>query len=80
MIKTLNQLGKTKTPFLFVIDFDIENFYIAPLVKLDKHIFFAIDGFSNFPSNLTLPKKAHHSYGLKKKPSVWLNIPPHLIG
>jgi len=70
MRNTLNQLGKEKTPFLFVIDFDIDHFYIAPLAKLDKHIFFAIDGFSNLSPKMMIPKWTHHSYLLKKKRSV----------
>ena len=47
MKNQLNQLGIAKIPFLFIIDFEIKNFYIAPLDKLDHHIWFSIDGFSN---------------------------------
>ncbi|MCK5719205.1 MAG: aminodeoxychorismate synthase component I [Thiomargarita sp.] len=59
----LNQLGKAKIPFLFVIDFDVQNFYISPLDKLDKQILFSIAGFSNAINYPTT-----NSHILKKKP------------
>jgi para-aminobenzoate synthetase component 1 len=65
MKNSLNQLGKKKIPFLFIIDFDLKNFYIAPLDKLDNQIFFSIDGFSN-----VIPNRHSHPFHLKKKPSV----------
>lgn len=43
----LNQLGSNRIPFLFVIDFAVEDFYIAPLTELDNDILFSIDGFNN---------------------------------
>jgi len=64
MRNKLNQLGKAKIPFLFVIDFEINNFYIAPLDKLDNQIFFSIDGFSNVNSRDNFKSKL---YQLKKK-------------
>ncbi len=64
MKNRLNQLGKQKIPFLFVIDFDVQHFYIAPLDQLDKQIFFEIDGFSNvFLKNAPLK----NTFLLKKK-------------
>jgi len=66
MKNSLNQLGKKKIPFLFIIDFELKNFYIAPLDKLDNQIFFSIDGFSNvIPNSHPL-----HYLIQKKKPSV----------
>jgi para-aminobenzoate synthetase component 1 len=62
MKNRLNQLGKQKKPFLFVIDFDVQHFYVAPLEQLDKQIFFEIDGFSNI--NTFVKKNTFH---LKKK-------------
>lgn len=70
----LNQLGKKKIPFLFIIDFDVKNFYFAPLDKLDNQIFFSIDGYSN-----VTPKMPHHRFHLKKKPSVLPNTQQLLI-
>jgi len=62
MKNSLNQLGKEKIPFLFIIDFDLENFYLAPFDKLDNQIFFSIDGFSNVtphPFHYLIKKKSH---------------------
>ncbi len=68
MKNRLNQLGKKKIPFLFIIDFDVKNFYIAPLGNLDSQIFFSIDGFSNINPNDHLKNKSFHSFlSLKKK-------------
>ncbi len=44
----LNQLGKQKIPFLFVIDFNLTDLYVEPLDQLPNDILFSIDGFSNF--------------------------------
>jgi hypothetical protein len=67
MKNQLNQLGKTKIPFLFVIDFEVKNFYLAPLDNQDNHIFFSIDGFSN----VTNPHQLTSSFYLKKKRLVF---------
>jgi len=66
MKNRLNQLGKQKIPFLFVIDFDVQHFYVAPLDKLDRHILFSMAGFSNVnqKSSLNNPNPSFH---LKKK-------------
>jgi para-aminobenzoate synthetase component 1 len=43
-IKTLlNELGKKRTPTLFIIDFELKNYYIKPLDELDSDIFYSID-------------------------------------
>ena len=47
MRKILNQLGKLRIPFLFIIDFNVENSYIMPLNELENDVFFSIAGFSN---------------------------------
>ncbi|HHB91651.1 MAG TPA: aminodeoxychorismate synthase component I [Thioploca sp.] len=47
----LNSLGDRKIPFLFIIDFELNNFYIAPLTTLEPNILFSIDEFSNFKYN-----------------------------
>lgn len=41
----LNQLGRQRTPFFFIIDFDINHFEVVPFSKL-KEIYFEMDGFS----------------------------------
>ena len=66
MINKLNNLGKNKTPFLFIIDFEINNFYIAPLATLAPNIFFSIDEFSNishsYRTNNSIIKKIPVSF------------------
>ena len=39
----LNTLGKKRVPTLFVINFDMSSYYITPLEKLDKDVFYSID-------------------------------------
>ncbi len=75
MKNKLNQLGQAKIPFLFVIDFERQNFYIAPLNQLDHHILFSIDGFSNVTSH----NKLYHSFHLKKKQFIFPNTGRLLI-
>lgn len=60
----LNQLGKQKIPFLFVIDFDVKNYYIAPIDQLDPNIYFNIGNFSN----ICAKKEIDKNYQLKKNP------------
>lgn len=43
--KQLNKLGTEKVPFLFVIDFEVENFHIIPFTQ--PGVLFSIDGFTN---------------------------------
>ncbi len=45
----MNSLGKKKTPFLFIIDFDLRQPIIIPLAKIDNsEISFSINGMQNF--------------------------------
>ncbi len=60
MKEKLNYLGKSKTPFFFVISFDLNHFYIQKIDKL-KNIYFKVDDFSNFSQfsttkNITLKR------------------------
>lgn len=56
MQSQLNELGRQRIPLLFIIDFDVQNAYIAPLANLDQFIYFSIAGFTNFtPPSLILP-------------------------
>jgi para-aminobenzoate synthetase component I len=78
MLNQLNQLGQNKIPFLFVIDFEVKNFYIAPLDELDPQILFSINGFSNLTPTHYAKNKIPHHFQLKKKQSVSQNIQPPL--
>jgi para-aminobenzoate synthetase component 1 len=74
----LNQLGQNKIPFLFVIDFDVKNFYIAPFDKLDSQILFSINGFSNVTETQYAKNQHPHKFQLKKKRLVLQDTRPHL--
>ena len=39
----LNDLGKKRVPTFFVINFDLSDFYISPIDKIDKDIFYEIE-------------------------------------
>jgi len=63
----MNALGKKKTPFLFVIDFLAENFYIELLQKKSKpYILFDIQGKRNFKQKIIKPYKSFQ----------WKIVPP----
>jgi para-aminobenzoate synthetase component I len=47
IIQQLNEWGKQKTPFVFLIDFKGQNPVIFPLDKPEKDIFWNIPGFQN---------------------------------
>jgi len=48
-IELMNKLGKTCTPFLFLIDYKMENTIIIPLHEIDNNILcYEINGFRNF--------------------------------
>jgi len=49
-IKTLNDLGASKTPFLFIISYDKQNIFASPLHQLDDNIFYKLDRQRNFAS------------------------------
>ncbi len=47
-IDNINKLGKEKTPFLFIIDFDMEKPIILPLKDIDSNtILFSVNGNTN---------------------------------
>jgi para-aminobenzoate synthetase component 1 len=50
----LNHYGSKKEPILFVIDYDLKNFFISPLSQLDPGIKFAIDSTTIF-NNKKIP-------------------------
>lgn len=51
VINRINQLGKEKIPFLFIIDYDMENPVILPLTEVDPNkILFSISGITNAKS------------------------------
>lgn len=58
MKETLNELGRKKIPFFFLINFEATNAHIAPLTTLQESILFSIDGITNItdiPKNIPIP-------------------------
>ena len=61
-VRKLNAWGREKTPFLFVVDFELEHSFASPLNKIDPcKILYDFRGFTNSPNeagiqNLILSK------------------------
>jgi len=67
-MEQMNKLGATKTPFLFVLSYDLKERFVQPLSNLDPDIFFKIGNHRNYPKTpLTKP------YYLKKRPVDFKN-------
>jgi len=50
-IELMNKLGKTRTPFLFLVDYKMENAFILPLDEIDNNVLcYDLNGRSNFDS------------------------------
>lgn len=47
-IEYMNDLGKSGTPFLFVLDFELNNPYISPLSDLDQDILYKCNEHKNY--------------------------------
>ena len=45
----MDELGKCRTPFLFVISYDRSKVFVRPLDKLDNDIFYKLDTLRNYP-------------------------------
>jgi len=48
-MQTITQLAKERTPFLFVLSYDLSKRFVEPLTSLDKNVFFKIGGQRNYP-------------------------------
>lgn len=58
MKETLNELGRKKIPFFFLINFEVTDFHIAPLNAVQETILFSINGITNItdvPKNNLVP-------------------------
>ncbi len=53
----LNQYGKTKTPFFFLISYDLLSWDVIPLKDLPNDIFYNINQIQNKKHNITLQTK-----------------------
>ena len=56
-IKTMNDLGSTKQPFLFVISYDTNNNCIWPLNEVPDNVLYSIENFSNTHRDKLKPNK-----------------------
>ena len=62
-VKQMNALGKEKIPFLFVIDFAMQEPIVIPLNEVNPHeILFDINGLSNSTLNSPVQKKLNFSF------------------
>jgi para-aminobenzoate synthetase component 1 len=55
-IDKLNLLGKSRTQFIFIFDFDLQTPFFFTLNSIPDGILFDIDGFSNFYTNKHIDK------------------------
>ena len=62
-VKQMNALGKEKIPFLFIIDFAMQEPFVIPLNEVNPHeILFDINRLSNSTLNSPVQKKLNFSY------------------
>jgi len=68
----MNYLGKHKIPFIFIIDFEMENPIAIPLSEIEHHeILYDMEGFANF--NPDEKNASRQKLNFKKKLSPSLN-------
>ncbi len=61
--KDIDVLGKSRTPFLFVISYDQNKIFAQPLSDLDNDIFYKLEDWRNYPV-----KKREKSFTFSKNP------------
>lgn len=62
----MNQMGKDKIPFLFIIDFEMKKPLLFELDKVDKNILYFVNGISNYSEQ----NHNHQKAIIKKFPSA----------
>ena len=45
----MDDLGKSRTPFLFVVSYDASKIFVKPLEQLDDDIFYKLESWRNYP-------------------------------
>jgi len=77
IINRINQLGAKRTPFIFIIDFDMQDTVVLPLNEIDPQlIMFSVNGINNAPGkNLLISKELRFNAipGSKKRYSKAFN-------
>ena len=61
--KAMDKLGKSRTPFLFIISYDASEILISPLGALDDDIYYKLEDWRNYT-----PKKKEKPFTFSKKP------------
>jgi para-aminobenzoate synthetase component 1 len=61
--KHIDQLGQSRTPFLFIISYDQNKIYAQALDKLDDEIYYKLEDWRNYPV-----KKRKKSFTFSKSP------------
>jgi len=62
-MERISQLARARTPFLFVLSYDLQERFVQPLKSLDQDIFFKIGHQRNYPKT-----PFHGKYNLHKYP------------
>ncbi|MFZ4741255.1 MAG: aminodeoxychorismate synthase component I [Bacteroidales bacterium] len=65
-IKMMNNLGKEKIPFLFIIDYEMKKPFVFKIEDVPENVMFNINGISNVKSNIAIENIA--DFYLNKKP------------
>jgi len=60
---TINTLGASRTPFLFIISYDKTKIFAQPLAELDSDIFYKLQDWRNYPV-----KKREKAFTFSKSP------------
>jgi len=61
--KTIDALGQSRTPFLFIISYNQSKIFAQPLDKLDKDIYYKLEDWRNYPV-----KKRSKAFTFSKSP------------
>ena len=66
--QTINTLGKSRTPFLFILSYDKSKIFAKPLADLDDDIFYKLEDWRNYPV-----KKREKAFTFSKSPVGFLS-------
>lgn len=66
--KQINQLGKEKTPFFLLTDFELKEIVVCPLAELDENILFDLNGVTNFDSRIADSKIDFPHFNIRPYP------------
>jgi para-aminobenzoate synthetase component 1 len=61
--RKIDQLGQSRTPFLFILSYDKTKIFAEPLADLDENIFYKLEDWRNYPV-----KKREKAFTFSKNP------------